>query len=742
MVSRTKKIISTILMLVLLAASLPVQEVKAAVEGSFYYRANGEEGHYCKCIDDAFAACYKKGGVITIYKDVELNFPDYIQYGCLTKDTELLIYGDATVTIGKNGFRMDGLTRVLGTIDMEHSEGILYGDGELELMSGKLIKRSYDVDQKGEEVCLEGKDILYGQTLADAEIKQDKINWRVSVEGSWRFREPEQRPQAGTRNYDVVFEPKYPLTYESKVFERCGKVTTRQVVPRLHTYEPLELHIGETLQNVKPDIHFVDPVSGEEVQGKFSFAQTAQTLLTVGEQQLRGNFIPEDDNYAAIEEYLNVYVQMTDPKVVKDPMVRNQGTYGETLEQIHFVPGKCVNPYNDNEVTGTWEWKDSTERLELGTRTYTILFLPDIQGYETKEIQVEVTTNPKVMEDIEWPSCTDINYGQRLSDSELSFVKNEYGTFSWQNENLCLDVKNQGASVVFRPANTDVYDWSRLSGYDEESNTVSFVIPVRVCPLKGKLPVIEAEEVEEDSSVSGSALRISGTAGKVVWQQPEQRVEQSGWYPIYFIPEDSDNYDWSSYAPDEQGKISVDVYVKALKRPEPTEEPGIATTPEPTGEPGTATTPEPTEEPLEEPQENHVTSQSPPDTPDDMVKHEDIQTESSPLGDMPSFVITQMVSKMSKISTPSVVVKKTAWVERKRKNSRMVLRWKKVKGVRYQIQYGIDKKWKRSKKRIVRGTSVTLRRLKRRKKYYVRIRCLKTKRGKTYYSKWSKRKQV
>lgn len=730
MVSRTKKIISTILMLVLLAASLPVQRVKAAEKWLIYYQANGEKGQYGYCIDDGFAACYKTGGIIRICKDVELDFPDFIQYGCLTKETKLVIDSDATVTIGKNGFRMDGLTQVLGTIDMEHSEGILYGDGKLEFLSGKLIKRSYDVDQKGEEVCLEGKDISYGQTLADAEIKQDKINWRASVEGSWRFLEPEQKPQAGTRKHDVIFEPKYPMTYESKVFERCGKVTTRQAVPQLHSYEPLEIHIGETLQNVKPDIHYIDPANGEEVTGNFSFDQTAQTLLSVGEQQLRGSFIPDDDNYAIIEEYLNVYVQMTDPKVTKDPMVRNQGTYGETLGQIHFVPGKCVNPYNDNEVTGTWEWKDSTERLELGTKTYTMLFLPDLQGYETKEIPLEVTTNPKVMEDIEWPSCTDINYGQRLSDSELSFVKNEYGTFSWQNDNLRLDVKNQGATVVFRPANTNVYDWSRLSGYDEESNTVSFVIPVRVCPLKGELPVIEAEEVEENSSVSGSALRISGMAGEVVWQQPEQRVEQSGWVPVYFIPEDSDNYDWSSYAPDEQGKISVDVYVKVLKKPEPT------------GEPGTVTTPEPTEEPLKEKDENHVTSQSPPDTLDDTVKHEEIQTESSPLGDTPSFVITQMVSKMSKIRTPSVVVNKTAWLERKRKNGRMVLRWKKVKGVRYQIQYGIDKKWKKSKKKIVRGTSVTIRGLKRRQKYYVRIRCLKTKNGKTYYSKWSKRKQV
>lgn len=699
-------------MLVLFAASLSVREGKAVEKGAFYYCPKGGQGQYCQCIDDAFMACYKKGGVIQIYEDVKLDFPDSVKYGCLTKDTALLIGGDATVTIGRNGFRMDGSTQVLGTIDMEHSDGILYGDGELSFPGGKIIKRSYTIDQKGEKICLEGTDLTYGQALADSVISPDRIKWRASVEGNWQFREPEQKPQAGTGNHDVVFRPKYPMTYEQKEFDQCGKVTTRQAVPVMHTYETLKLQIGEMLQKSKPDIHFVSPVNGEEVSGFFSFDQPEQILLTVGEQKIRGRFTPHDGNYTVAEEYIKVYVQTTVPEVTKAPLVRNQGIYGQTLEQIRFVPGKCVNPYNDNEVTGTWEWQDTTERLTLGTKTYRMLFLPDIQGYEAKEIPVEVTVRPKVMEDIEWPACTDLIYGQRLSESELSFVKNEYGTFSWQNENVRPGVNNPGAAVIFRPANTDVYDWSRLSGYDEKSHTISFVIPVRVCPLKGELPVIQAAEIEEGSSVSGSALRIRGTAGQAVWQRPEQSVQQSGWYSAYFIPEDADNYDWSSYAPDEQGKISIDVYVKMRKKA------------------GT------------NPVSEDMPTSKPTAMPDDTVKDEQIRKGSSSLGDTATFVITQMVSRISKIRIPSVTVKKTEWVERKRKNSRMFLRWKKVKGVHYQIQYRSGKKWKHSRKKTVRGTFTTIRGLKRKQKYYVRIRCVKTKKGKNYYSQWTKKKRI
>ena len=138
-----KKMISMILVLVLFAVSVPAQEVKATGKGPFYYCPKGGEGQYCNCIDDAFMGCSISGGVININEDVKLDFPDFVQYGCLNKDTTLVIGGDATVTIGKNGFRMDGLTQVLGTIDMEHSEGILYGEGHLEFVGGKRKKSAW-----------------------------------------------------------------------------------------------------------------------------------------------------------------------------------------------------------------------------------------------------------------------------------------------------------------------------------------------------------------------------------------------------------------------------------------------------------------------------------------------------------------------------------------------------------------------------------------------------------------------
>ena len=78
--------------------------------------------------------------------------------------------------------------------------------------------------------------------------------------------------------------------------------------------------------------------------------------------------------------------------------------------------------------------------------------------------------------------------------------------------------------------------------------------------------------------------------------------------------------------------------------------------------------------------------------------------------------------------------------------------WKKQKAITgYQIQYSTNAKFKKSKTKIVkiakgRQTSKLIKKLKARKKYYVRVRSYKATKigGKTYnaYSVWSKTKKI
>lgn len=73
--------------------------------------------------------------------------------------------------------------------------------------------------------------------------------------------------------------------------------------------------------------------------------------------------------------------------------------------------------------------------------------------------------------------------------------------------------------------------------------------------------------------------------------------------------------------------------------------------------------------------------------------------------------------------------------------------WKKQSGVTgYQIQYSTDKNFKKNTHKVtVKGakyTSKTVKKLKSKKTYYVRVRTYKKTGGKTYYGKWSKAKSV
>ena len=73
--------------------------------------------------------------------------------------------------------------------------------------------------------------------------------------------------------------------------------------------------------------------------------------------------------------------------------------------------------------------------------------------------------------------------------------------------------------------------------------------------------------------------------------------------------------------------------------------------------------------------------------------------------------------------------------------------WKKVGGVKgYQIQVATDKKFKKNKKTVTikkqKTTKTTVKKLKAKKKYYVRVRAYKTVNGKKVYSSWSKVKTV
>ncbi len=94
-------------------------------------------------------------------------------------------------------------------------------------------------------------------------------------------------------------------------------------------------------------------------------------------------------------------------------------------------------------------------------------------------------------------------------------------------------------------------------------------------------------------------------------------------------------------------------------------------------------------------------------------------------------------------STPKVTAQKPAKVKAVKliaKKKKLNVKWKKVSGATgYEVMYATNNKFTKNKKTVkVKKNKVTLKRLKSKKKYYVKVRAYKKANGDTNYGKWSK----
>lgn len=133
-------------------------------------------------------------------------------------------------------------------------------------------------------------------------------------------------------------------------------------------------------------------------------------------------------------------------------------------------------------------------------------------------------------------------------------------------------------------------------------------------------------------------------------------------------------------------------------------------------------------------------------TKQDEVKDSKPATKPSESATTPS--TTQPTTKPSTTkNTETVKPKKTSIKKLSKGKKKFTVNWAKVSGVKgYQIQYSSDKKFKKNNKSVTvakqKTTKATVKKLKSKKKYYVRVRTYKTVSGKKIYSSWSKVKSV
>ncbi len=96
-------------------------------------------------------------------------------------------------------------------------------------------------------------------------------------------------------------------------------------------------------------------------------------------------------------------------------------------------------------------------------------------------------------------------------------------------------------------------------------------------------------------------------------------------------------------------------------------------------------------------------------------------------------------SEIKKITSQKATIKSAKNIK---KNSITLKLGGSVNGSGYKIQYGTNRKFKGAKTVTAKGSTATIKKLKAKKTYYIRVRIYKKISGKTYYGKWSSMKSV
>ena len=114
------------------------------------------------------------------------------------------------------------------------------------------------------------------------------------------------------------------------------------------------------------------------------------------------------------------------------------------------------------------------------------------------------------------------------------------------------------------------------------------------------------------------------------------------------------------------------------------------------------------------------------------------QTSSSGIGNSGKKQSTP--SKTVKVKAPSKVKLTSA---KNGKGKKLTVKWKKVTGAKgYQLQYALNKKFKKKKNIQTKKTKYNIKKLKKKKMYYIRVRAYKMNGRKKVYGKWSTVKKV
>ena len=263
-----------------------------------------------------------------------------------------------------------------------------------------------------EILWLTASTIPYGEPLSASRLESEDAN------GTFVWKNADEKPNAGTRNYAVVYTPNNASDYgyENVTLEKGISVTVNKAESVIdvsgvrteyaYTGELQSVNSGATLNHsecapVYANNHFTTVAEGDGLQVKISAAETA--------------------NYLAAETAVTIHVAKAEaPKFILPAASRL--TYGQKLSESSFTGGE--------NAPGSFAWENGNILPPAGLNTCNVAFTPDdpdnyawTQDILVQKIEVIVGQKPV--------SMTVGNASKTYGDADPQISKN--GTvLTWQ----------------------------------------------------------------------------------------------------------------------------------------------------------------------------------------------------------------------------------------------------------------------------------------------------------------------
>ena len=291
-------------------------------------------------------------------KDQEEIFPDEESQPAI-EGNDTLIYGQKLGELKLNSesaffLPKGGMTYIDGTLKFENENEILpvgTQDAKYVFIPDNKEYKEYHgtVKVKIKKATPTLNDIKVGmiayadkKTLDNVKLKTGKAvvmydGKEKEISGNWKWKNPEQNLEVGSKKYSIIFTPDDTENYETVE----GEVDVKGIAGPLKVYlknnESIikQLKDGDMVKEiafVEKKINFVNE-DGEKVNGTIQWEEPNK-ILTEGKQQVKYIFIPENKDYQSYNGTIEVLVNKEAPKI----------------EEIKPEPIKVIKVKDENNV--------------------------------------------------------------------------------------------------------------------------------------------------------------------------------------------------------------------------------------------------------------------------------------------------------------------------------------------------------------------------------------------------------